>query len=326
MKKFSLLPKIICTVVLVWGVFTTTADAAVLQTVSGSFTSTNGDDAHNFSELENKLDTALPDLYQQGHNPQLTNVTVTITERGGVFTTSYSVTIEDSTNGRAWVGFTARGSFGNTPSTRCPADPTKQNYQIRADGQISGCENSDGRSLATKLTQDLSAGEVKIIKVYDNPTLQIKEYFVSFTKPIQYPPFGTQPINGPTGGTQQTNPFDTTTSSDPGDGTSPQAGSVEILSCSNTKLRSLFDILIWVKCIIAVAVVPLIFSLAFLVFLWGVFKLMTASDVKGKQEGQKVIWWGILGLFVMVSLWGILKILGTTLGIDATVVPTLQTK
>ncbi len=129
------------------------------------------------------------------------------------------------------------------------------------------------------------------------------------------------------GGTQQTNPFSSTTyQADSGDGTTPQAGSVEILSCSNTKLRSLFDILIWIKCIIAVAVIPLIFSLAFLVFLWGVFKFMTASDVKGKQEGQKVIWWGMLGLFVMVSIWGILQILGTTLGIDATFVPQLQTK
>lgn len=125
---------------------------------------------------------------------------------------------------------------------------------------------------------------------------------------------GTRPINS------------STTGSGDSTGNSPQAGSVEILSCSKTKIKSLFDILIWIKCVIAVAIIPLIFSLAFVVFLWGVFKFIASSDVKGKQEGQKVIWWGIIGLFVMVSVWGIIRILGTTLGVDTTYIPQLQEK
>ncbi len=99
-----------------------------------------------------------------------------------------------------------------------------------------------------------------------------------------------------------------------------------ITSCSAIKFKSLLDILIWIKCIIVAAIIPLIFSLAFVVFLWGVFRFIAASDAEKKQEGKKLIWWGIIGLFVMVSVWGIIKILGTTLGLGEPTVPLLKTE
>lgn len=133
-------------------------------------------------------------------------------------------------------------------------------------------------------------------------------------------------ISGPTGGTQSSVPFSFLGGErDPTDSASSQAGSIELSACSNIQFKSALDILIWLKCVIIVAIIPLIFAAAIVVFLWGVFKFMSASDVKGKQEGQRVIWWGILGLFVMVSVWGIIKILSTTLGIESTV-PMLQTE
>lgn len=95
--------------------------------------------------------------------------------------------------------------------------------------------------------------------------------------------------------------------------------------CSAIKLNSVINIMIWIKCFIVTAVIPLIFALAFMFFLWGVFKFMRASDAKAKQDSQKLIWWGLIGLFVMVSVWGIIRILGMTLGIETTV-PMLQTE
>lgn len=99
----------------------------------------------------------------------------------------------------------------------------------------------------------------------------------------------------------------------------------KLSACQSIKFKNVLNILIWLKCIIVVGIIPLIFALAFLFFLWGVFRFMMASDTKAKQESQKLIWWGLIGLFVMVSLWGIIKILNTTLGIDSTAVPILQT-
>lgn len=145
------------------------------------------------------------------------------------------------------------------------------------------------------------------------------------------------PINGPSGGgTQQTNPINPITgeaadnvifSDDdiPGSGGGIVTQSNINANVCNTKFKSLVDILIWIKCIIVSVLIPLIFVAAFLVFLWGVFRFMTAATAKDKKVGQQVIWWGLLALFVMVSVWGIIKIVGTILGIDSTV-PLLQTQ
>ncbi len=105
---------------------------------------------------------------------------------------------------------------------------------------------------------------------------------------------------------------------------SSQSSASELATCTAIKFSSLLDIMIWVKCVIVVAVIPLIFTLAFLVFLWGVLRFMYASESKDKEAAKSFIWWGLVGLFVMVSVWGILRILSDTLGLDTTV-PLLQT-
>ncbi len=137
----------------------------------------------------------------------------------------------------------------------------------------------------------------------------------------------TTPASGmTTGGSFSTLPLNSsqqaTTLSNTG-GTS-QSSSSALAQCSAIRFASLLDIMIWVKCVIVIAVIPLIFTLAFVIFLWGVLRFMYASDSKDKEAAKGFIWWGLVGLFVMVSVWGIIRILGTTLGIDSTV-PLLQT-
>ena len=63
-------------------------------------------------------------------------------------------------------------------------------------------------------------------------------------------------------------------------------------------------------------VVPLIFALAFAVFLWGMlnyFFLNGGSDTK-REEGRQFALWGILGMVVLFSVWGLVNILLSTLG------------
>ena len=139
---------------------------------------------------------------------------------------------------------------------------------------------------------------------------------------------------------QQNNPFGTLgsvtqqldalngspTGGDPTQGAGqPQASSAQLSQCSSITFLSLLDILIWIKCVIVVVIIPMIFVLAFLFFLWGVFRFVAAADSTKKEEGKKFILWGLIGLFVMTSVWGIIKILSTTLGIDSSAVPMLQT-
>jgi hypothetical protein len=72
--------------------------------------------------------------------------------------------------------------------------------------------------------------------------------------------------------------------------------------------------------------IPFIIALALLVFLWGIFKLVFAggSEVDVK-EGTKFMTWGIVSLFVMVSVWGLVAILTKTFFNDNVVIPQLRT-
>jgi hypothetical protein len=55
----------------------------------------------------------------------------------------------------------------------------------------------------------------------------------------------------------------------------------------------------------------LIIMAAVVVFLYGVFKFMRAEG-EDKQKGREFIFWGIIGIFVMISLWGLVAILQNT--------------
>lgn len=142
-----------------------------------------------------------------------------------------------------------------------------------------------------------------------------------------------QNTTGPTGtvgsGTLGTNP----TNSQTGQldqlqgvvGTTPRASSENLRQCSRIRFDSLLDILVWLRCIINAAIIPLLFTLAFLFFLWGMINyIRNANDVKKREETKKFIYWGVIGLTVMVGIWGIVRIVTSTFGLGNTV-PQLQT-
>lgn len=106
---------------------------------------------------------------------------------------------------------------------------------------------------------------------------------------------------------------------------SPQSGSEVLKECSAIKFKSLLDILIWIKCVITSVLIPLIFAVAFLFFLWNVLQFMRSAENTQKEEAKQRMGWGIIALFVMVGVWGIITILSGTLGIKASV-PFLQTQ
>ncbi len=57
--------------------------------------------------------------------------------------------------------------------------------------------------------------------------------------------------------------------------------------------------------------VPLVFAIAFIVFIWGVFVyfIQGGSDEEKRTQGQQLMLYGIIGFFVMVSVWGLVNIL-----------------
>lgn len=60
--------------------------------------------------------------------------------------------------------------------------------------------------------------------------------------------------------------------------------------------------------------VPVLFALAFIVFLWGVFDvfILGAQSEETKERGKNLMLWGLIGFFVMVSVWGLVNILTGT--------------
>ncbi|MFA6274164.1 MAG: hypothetical protein WC662_03305, partial [Candidatus Paceibacterota bacterium] len=83
------------------------------------------------------------------------------------------------------------------------------------------------------------------------------------------------------------------------------------------------DLVSYVTCIILKSVIPLIFALAVAMFVWGVvmYVINTSEEAK-KAKGKMFMIWGIIALTVMVSVWGLVAILGNTFGIT-TIVPQL---
>ncbi|HEY0979919.1 MAG TPA: pilin [Candidatus Paceibacterota bacterium] len=129
-----------------------------------------------------------------------------------------------------------------------------------------------------------------------------------------------------TSGTQKTtSPFTNQPLISGNPNVSPQSDSPELAACSAIKFNSLLKILVWVKCVITAIIIPLIFTLAFFFFLWNVFRFIQSSDKTNKEEAKERMWWGIIALFVMLSVWGIISILSNTLGITPSV-PLLQTQ
>lgn len=65
------------------------------------------------------------------------------------------------------------------------------------------------------------------------------------------------------------------------------------------------------------ALLPIVVALALLFFFWNLVKfIFNAGDDEARAEGKKSMLWGILTLFIIVSIWGIIGFLGTATGID----------
>jgi hypothetical protein len=54
-------------------------------------------------------------------------------------------------------------------------------------------------------------------------------------------------------------------------------------------------------------IIPILIGLALLVFFWGLAKfiLKLGGDAKAAEEGKKLMIWGLVALFVMISVWGL---------------------
>lgn len=67
--------------------------------------------------------------------------------------------------------------------------------------------------------------------------------------------------------------------------------------------------------------IPFVIALTVLVFLWGILKFVLSNDADGRKEARGYMIWGIISLFVMVSVWGLVNILVRSFNLENTAPP-----
>jgi len=80
-----------------------------------------------------------------------------------------------------------------------------------------------------------------------------------------------------------------------------------------SKLQGFKDQIVF---IINFILVPLLYAVAFIVFLYGVFHyfILGAADDKKREEGRKFVMYGVLGFVIISSVWGLVWIVMNVLG------------
>ncbi len=74
------------------------------------------------------------------------------------------------------------------------------------------------------------------------------------------------------------------------------------------------------------ALIPIAVSLALLVFIWGLAQFILASGDEGaKDEGKRRMIWGVVALFCIVSIWGIIAVMQNIFGVTASTQTTFPT-
>ena len=65
--------------------------------------------------------------------------------------------------------------------------------------------------------------------------------------------------------------------------------------------------------------VPVLFAVAFIVFIWGILQyfILARGDEEKQSVGRSYILYGLVGFFLMVSVWGLVNILIGTFNLNS---------
>ena len=85
---------------------------------------------------------------------------------------------------------------------------------------------------------------------------------------------------------------------------------------SSPTLKPLYDFVLAINGLLSL-LVPILVAAALVVFFWGLVQyLLKAGGGKGAKAGRSLMLWGLIALFVMVSVWGIISLAQRALGVE----------
>ena len=68
------------------------------------------------------------------------------------------------------------------------------------------------------------------------------------------------------------------------------------------------------KSVILNPIITFLFGAALIYFLWGLAEVVAGGDEEAKrQTGREHIMWGVVGMFIMVAVYGILTLVSATI-------------
>lgn len=122
--------------------------------------------------MNEKVGAALNDLYQAGWAPKVTKVEVTVKD----MTVKWKVTIEESQDGKAWVGFTSRGAG-------CNGDVQRRAVSKELGYDINTLKDTIASRVGEPLLEIQKVGDI----TYNHPSNGFRQVFYAYTKPQQAP-------------------------------------------------------------------------------------------------------------------------------------------
>lgn len=70
--------------------------------------------------------------------------------------------------------------------------------------------------------------------------------------------------------------------------------------------------------------VPLLIAAALVAFFWGlIMYIFQAGNEEARKKGRQVMLAGVVALFIMVTIWGIIALLQSAFGVSGSVIPTI---
>ncbi len=64
-------------------------------------------------------------------------------------------------------------------------------------------------------------------------------------------------------------------------------------------------------------IIPVLIVLAVVLFIWGIIQYVIGSDEEAKKKGKDRMIFGIIGLVVIVAMWGLVSLVTSTFGLDS---------
>lgn len=89
-------------------------------------------------------------------------------------------------------------------------------------------------------------------------------------------------------------------------------------------IETIKDLIDWGTCIMVKSIVPILFVLALVVFIYGVIEYFLNPDsIQKRENARKYIIWALIGMFVIFTVPGIIEIIRNTFGISTNTIPLL---